>query len=81
MRRHLQPLLRKKVITVGSEDGDIVVTLDIVVADEFACTLVTARPALDTDAAPLAQVRVDPSFKLTAASARAWIDDDYRRPE
>ncbi len=78
--QHLHALLHKKVI-VSSGDGDIVVTLDIVVADESPSALLTARPALDPDGAPLAQVRVDASFKLSVASARAWIDDDYRRPE
>ena len=78
--QHLHALLHKKVI-VSTGDGDIVVTLDIVVGDESPSALLTARPALEPDAAPLAEVRVDTSFKLTVASARAWIDDDYRRPE
>jgi len=76
----LHALLHKKVI-VGSGDGEIAVTLDIVVGDESPSALLAARPALEPDAAPLAEVRVDPSFKLTLASAQAWIDDGYRRPE
>ena len=78
--QHLHALLHKKVI-VGSGDGEIAVTLDIVVEDESSSALLTARSALEPDAAPLAEVRVDTSFKLTVASARAWIDDGYRRPE
>jgi hypothetical protein len=78
--QHLHALLHKKVI-VSRADGEIVVTLDIVVEDEAPAARLTARPALEPDAAPLAEVRVDPSFKLTVASARAWIDDGYRRPE
>jgi hypothetical protein len=81
-RRHeqqLHALLHKKVV-VSSADGEIVVTLDIVVDDESTSALLAARPALEPDAAPLAEVRVDPSFKLTVASARAWIEDGYRRP-
>ena len=78
--QHLHALMHKKVI-VSSGDGEIVVTLDIVVEDELPSALLAARPALDPDAAPLAEVRVDTSFKLTVASARAWIDDGYRRPE
>jgi hypothetical protein len=78
--QHLHSLLHKKVI-VSSRDGDIVVTLDIVVGDESPSALLAARPALEPDAAPLAEVRVETSFKLTVASARAWIDDGYRRPE
>ena len=78
--QHLHALLHKKVI-VSSGDGEIVVTLDILVEDESFSALLSARPALAPDAAPLAEVRVDTSFKLTVASARAWIDDGYRRPE
>jgi hypothetical protein len=77
--QHLHALLHKKVI-VSSGDGEIVVTLDIVVGDESSFALLAARPALEPDAAPLAEVRVDTSFKLTVASARAWIDDGYRQP-
>jgi hypothetical protein len=78
--QHLHALLHKKVI-VSSEGGEIVVTLDILVEDELPSALLAARRALEPDAAPLAEVRVDTSFKLTVASARAWIDDGYRRPE
>jgi len=74
--QHLHALLHKKVTV-----GDIVVTLDIVVEEDSPAALLTAKPALEPDAAPLAEVRVDPAFKLTVASARAWIDDGYRRPE
>jgi hypothetical protein len=78
--QHLHSILHKKV-SVGSGNGEIVVTLDIVVEDESVSALLAARPALEPDAAPLAEVSVDTSFKLTVASARAWIDDGYRRPE
>ncbi len=78
--QHRDALLHKKVM-VGTADGDVVVTLDIVIEDDSTYALLAARPALEPSAAPVAQVRVDPSFKLTAASARAWIDDGYRRPE
>ena len=81
-RRHEQQLhaLLHKEVVVGSADGEVVVTLDIVVEDESPSALLVARRAFEPDAAPLAEVRVDPSFKLTVASARAWIDDRYRRP-
>ena len=77
--QHLHALLHKKVI-VSSGDGEIVVTLDILVEGESPSALLAARPALEPDATPLAEVRVDTSFNLTVASARAWIDDGYRRP-
>jgi hypothetical protein len=78
--QHLHALLHKKVI-VSSEDGEIIVTLDIVVGDESPSALLSARPALEPEAAPLGEVRVDTSFNLTVASARAWIEGGYRRSE
>jgi hypothetical protein len=77
--QHVHALLHKKVV-VSSGNGEIVVTMDIVVDDESTAALLTARPALEPDAVPLAEVRVDPSFKLTVASARTWIESGYRRP-
>jgi hypothetical protein len=77
--QHVHALLHKKVV-VSSGNGEIVVTLDIVVEGESPFALLAARPALEPDSTPLAEVRVDPSFKLTVASARAWIDGGYRRP-
>lgn len=78
--QHLHALLHKRVV-VASADGGIVVTLDVVVGDDAPYALLAARPALTPDAAPLAEVRVDPQFRLTVASAQAWIADGYRRPE
>ena len=78
--QHLHALLHKKVV-VGSGEGQIVVTLDIVAEDDAPYAVLTARPALEPHSAPMAEVRVDASFKLTVASARAWIDDGFRRPE
>lgn len=78
--QHRDALLHKRVVITGDHD-DIVVTLDIVVDDDMPSAVLAARKALEPDAAPLAQVRVDPSFKLTTASARAWIERGYRRPD
>lgn len=77
--QHMHALLHKKVV-VGSGDGEIAVTLDITVEDDAPSALLTARPAFDPGGEPLAQVRVDASFRLTAATAQAWIDGGYRRP-
>jgi hypothetical protein len=77
--QHRHALLHKKVV-VSSGDGEIVVTLDIVDEDDSPFAMLAARWALEPDAAPLAEVRVDASFKLTVASARAWVDGGYRRP-
>jgi hypothetical protein len=78
--QHLHAVLHKQVIVTSGSD-EIVVTLDIVVEDVSTFALLAAKPALEPDAAPLAEVRVPESFKLTVASAQAWIDDGYRRPE
>ena len=77
--QHLHAMLHKKVV-VRSGDGEIVVTMDIVAEDESPFALLTARPVFDGDGAPLAEAKVSASFKLTEASARAWIEGGYRRP-
>jgi len=77
--QHLHALLHRKVI-VDTADGEIVVTLDILLGDEPPSAVLAARRALEPDAAPLGEARVDTSFHLTVASARAWIDGGYRRP-
>jgi hypothetical protein len=78
--QHLHAMLHKRVV-VASDNGEIVVTMDIVAEDESPYALLTARPAFDPHGLPLAEVRVGTSFKLTDASARAWIEDGYRRPQ
>ena len=42
--------------------------------------VLTARTARDRDGPALATVRVEAGFKLSDASALAWIEDGYRRP-
>jgi hypothetical protein len=37
--------------------------------------------ARDAAGEPLAQVRVPPGFKLGAASATAWVENDFRKPD
>jgi hypothetical protein len=78
--QHLHAMLHKKVI-VRSGNAEIIVTMDIVAEDESPFALLTARPAFDQDGPPLAEVRVGTSFKLTDATALAWIEDGYRRPQ
>lgn len=78
--QHLHAVLHKKVVvTIG--DASIVVTLDIVPDEDSPYATLTARPAREREGAPLAEVRVAASFKLTDASAIAWIESGYRRPE
>ncbi len=79
IRRHEQHLhaMHHKNIVVAARSGRISVTLDIVADEDDPHALLGAHDALG---ARLAQVRVGPGFKLNAASASAWIDDDFRRP-
>jgi len=66
---------------VRSGEGEYVVTLDIVPDDDQPYATLTARTARERDGAALAEVRVAASFKLTDASAMAWIENGYRRPD
>ncbi|MES2956907.1 MAG: hypothetical protein V4792_01905 [Pseudomonadota bacterium] len=79
VRRHEQHLhaLHHKAISVLAGAERINVTLDIVADEDDPHALLSARDAAGDR---LAQVRVAAAFKLDAASARAWIDDDFRRP-
>ncbi len=77
--QHLHATLHQKVV-VGARDAPITVTLDIVPDDENPYGMLTAREARNRDGVPLAEARVAASFKLTDASALAWIEDGYRIP-
>jgi hypothetical protein len=79
IRRHEQQLhaMLHKSTVVSTEQGEMKVTLDIV-PDEFEpYALLTA---LDDMGEQLAQVRVEPTFKLTPASAYGWIENGFRAP-
>jgi len=78
--QHLHAVLHKKVV-VRSGEGEYVVTLDIVPDDDQPYATLTAHTARERDGAALAEVRVAASFKLTDASAMAWIENGYRRPD
>ncbi|PKO37399.1 MAG: hypothetical protein CVU33_13320 [Betaproteobacteria bacterium HGW-Betaproteobacteria-6] len=80
LRRHehqLHAQLHKK-LTVDGENGPILVCLDIVPDEDDPYATLSAE---DADGEPLANVRVGPNFKLSQASAKAWIDDEFRQPE
>ncbi|MBB5469241.1 hypothetical protein HDG32_005388 [Paraburkholderia sp. CI2] len=64
---------------MASADGndELDITLDIVADDIEPYALLTA---LDTFGEQLAQVQVAPSFKLSKASAVAWVENEFRRP-
>jgi hypothetical protein len=82
VRRHEQAehaRLHKDVVVTLANDrmGRVRVTLDIVPDDDDAHALLAA---FDADGAELGRVRVAPNFRLTAASATAWIEGGFRRP-
>ena len=77
--QHLHATLHKKVV-VTRGDAAVAVTMDIVPDDDSPYAVLTARMAHERDGPPLAEVRVDPSFRLTDASALAWIANGYRSP-
>ncbi|MBI5899949.1 MAG: hypothetical protein HZB40_12050 [Rhodocyclales bacterium] len=65
-------------ITINAASGRISVTLDIVPDDDDPHALLAARDAAGDE---LARVRVSSGFKLNKASAGAWIDAGFRRPD
>lgn len=79
LRRHEQQLHAQlhKSLFVMAPAGRVEVSLDIVPDDDDAHALLKA---VDADGAELAQVRVAANFKLSPASASAWIDSGFVRP-
>lgn len=79
LRRQEQQLhaARHKVMKVAARSGRVSVTLDVVAADDEYYALLGAH---DDAGQNLAQVRVEAGFKLSMASARAWVDDEFRQP-
>ena len=79
IRRHEQALhaAMHKQLYVTTDDARLLVTLDIV-PDEFDPHAVLA--AQDEFGDPLARVKVRPDFKLTQASASAWIENGFAKP-
>jgi hypothetical protein len=78
--QHLHATLHKKVF-VTHEGASFAVTLDIVPDEDDPYATLSALDARDRGSAPLAQVRVAASFRLSEATALAWIENGYRRPE
>lgn len=65
-------------IAVAADAGRITVCLDIVPDEDNPYA--TLR-ALDASDELLAEVRVDPGFKLNRSSASAWVDSGYAKPQ
>ena len=62
---------------VKLDDGQVRIRLDIVPAEDDPYATLSA---FDQYGEQLAQVRVAPTFKLSAGSATAWIEGGYRKP-
>jgi hypothetical protein len=79
LRRHEQHFhaLQHQRIAVNAPSGRVEVTLDIVPDEDDPHALLAAY---DAAGELLARVRVAPRFRLNAASASAWVDDDFRKP-
>jgi hypothetical protein len=79
LRRHEQQLHaqhhRNVSVTVGGQR--ILVTLDIVPDEDDPHALLAAQDAFGES---LAKLRVAPTFRLTAASATAWIEGGFGKP-
>jgi hypothetical protein len=79
LRRHEQQLhaILHKEVALATAAGRITITLDIVPDDDDPHALLAA---VDAGGEELAKVRVKAGFKLTPATAAAWLEVDYRRP-
>ena len=79
LRRHEQQrhALLHRQLTVNTAQGRVEVMLDIVPDDDDPHALLAA---LDAAGDTLARVRVAAGYRLTLASATAWVEGGYGRP-
>ena len=79
LRRHEQQLHAQlhKTLYVSLPQRQLKVTLDIVPDDDHPYAILTA---FDPDGEQLGRVRTSAGFKLSASSAAAWIENDFRKP-
>jgi hypothetical protein len=79
LRRHEQQLhaLHHKSVVVDTPSGRVDVALDIVPDEDDPHAFLRASDAVGE---ALAEVRVTASFRLSAASATAWIEDGFHKP-
>ena len=79
LRRHEQQLHAQlhKQFDVTTPEGRVTVSLDIVADEDDPHALLAACDAAGDE---LARLRVKAGFKLTAASAAAWVEDGFRKP-
>lgn len=74
--QHLHSVLHKNV-TISTAEARWLVTLDIVPDEDDPHALLAAVDAFGEQAA---QVRVRPDFKLSVASATAWVEGGFSPP-
>lgn len=79
LRRHEQQrhAMLHRELRVDGPDGRLRITLDIVPDDDDPHALLAAE---DAAGERLAQVRVAANWRLSAASAEAWVAADFARP-
>ena len=79
VRRHEQQLHAElhQSVTVTAKSQRITVLLDIEPDDENPSACLTAQ---GDDGQLLAQIKVAASFKLSRASATAWVENDFAKP-
>ncbi len=65
-------------VTVTAKSQRITVNFDVSPDDDNPTATLKAE---DGAGAPLASVRVDPRFKLSRASAEAWVENDFAAPK
>lgn len=82
VRRHEQQLHASlhQHIAVNARSGRVSVLLDIVPDDDNPSATLTAFEEGEEDGEPLARVRVSPGFKLSRATALAWVDGGFAPP-
>ncbi len=74
--QHLHAILHKNT-TISTEQGELKVTLDIVPDDDDPYAILAATDEMGEQ---VAKVRVSAGFKLSPASAHAWVDSGFRAP-
>lgn len=79
LRRHEQQLHAQlhKSLKLDTPDGRLQILLDIVPDEDNPYATLTAR---DENGEQVAQVRVSAGFRLTEASASAWVGNEFRKP-
>ncbi|MEY8879603.1 MAG: hypothetical protein AB9M60_24050 [Leptothrix sp. (in: b-proteobacteria)] len=79
LRRHEQALHAQlhQSVRVQTEAGRVEVALDIVPDEDDAHAFLSATDPFGDE---VARVRVAPNFRLSASSARAWIESGFEKP-